>query len=91
MTYKVMKTKLLYKLFIIDCAMSRRYGSSSCRVVNIKEWPNGEREIPEFDQVHPCRDFTARPEWSTKHDQIIKKIVKGQLLTGSSDSTVWEG
>lgn len=52
---------------------------------DIKEHPNGGRALPDFDQVHTCRDFTALREWSTEQDQMVKQMV-GQQLKPSSHS-----
>ena len=57
--------------------------------VAIKGFPNGGRAIPNFDQVHTCRDFTALREWSTKQDQMAKQMV-GQQLKPPSHDTVQE-
>jgi hypothetical protein len=58
--------------------------------VDIKGHPNGGRAIPDFDQVHTCREFTALREWSTEHDHIVKQIVREQVKA-SSHNTIYEG
>lgn len=57
--------------------------------VDIKNHAHGGRTIPDFDQVHTCRDFTALREWSTEQDQIVLQM-SGQKLKPSSYGTVQE-
>ncbi|KAH8805165.1 hypothetical protein F5884DRAFT_859778 [Xylogone sp. PMI_703] len=45
-------------------------------------FPNGGRIIPEFDQVHTCRDFRALREWSTIQDQGVRKAAAAEKQAG---------
>jgi hypothetical protein len=54
---------------------------------NIKRHPDGGKAIPDFDQIHTCRDFTALREWSTEQDQTVKEMAR-QQLNPSSHSAV---
>ena len=57
---------------------------------NIRSLENGGRSIPDFDQVHTCRNFPALREWSTEQDLRVKKMSKKKLEEHST-SAIWEG